>query len=62
VFCVTAADTRALENSEELAARFYPELVEKASGLTGRQSFISTEKARQLFGYEPQHSWTDLRT
>jgi len=61
VFCVTAADTRALEDSKELIERFYPELAEKAAGLIGRQSFISPEKARRLFGYEPQHSWTEFR-
>lgn len=61
VFCTTAADTTALEDSEESVERFYPQLTEKASGLTGRQSFISTGKARQLFSYEPQHPCTEFR-
>ncbi len=61
VFCVTAADTRAQEDSMALLEKFQPELVGKVGNLAGRQSMVSCEKAKEYFGYEAQHSWTEYR-
>lgn len=57
-YFINAADTLALEDSRVLVQRLRPDLVQVASGLQGRQAFISTEKARAAFGWEPAHSWT----
>jgi nucleoside-diphosphate-sugar epimerase len=59
MFCITAADTRAQEDSQVLIEKFQPGCADKAAHLVGRQSMISYQKAKQFFGYEPQHSWTD---
>src|SRR5262249_8265744 len=58
-YFINAADTLALEDSRELVARLRPDLGPLANGLQGRQAFISTEKARSAFGWEPGHSWTE---
>ncbi|MEA3345881.1 MAG: NAD(P)-dependent oxidoreductase [Chloroflexota bacterium] len=59
VYFINGADTTALEESRELVARFRPDLLPLAEGLKGHQSFISTEKARQAFGYQPQYTWRE---
>lgn len=61
-YLLTAADHRAPEESRELVARLRPELLSAIPvDLTGRQSFVSSAKARAAVGYEARHSWTDWR-
>jgi len=59
VYFVNGADTTALEESRELVARFRPDLLPLAQRLQGHESFISTEKARRAFGFEPQYTWRE---
>jgi hypothetical protein len=40
-------------------ADFFPE-AEFRAPVEGTQSLCSTEKARHLLGWKPQHSWRDL--
>ena len=61
MFCITAADTRAQEDSKVLVEKFQSGFADKAANLTGRQSMISCEKAKQFFGYEARYSWTAYR-
>jgi nucleoside-diphosphate-sugar epimerase len=58
-YFVNADDTLALEDSRSLAERLRPDLLPKMGGMTGRQAFISAEKAKNAFGWKPEHSWTD---
>jgi nucleoside-diphosphate-sugar epimerase len=58
-FC-NAADTRLLEDTRSYVARHRPDLLPKLRGLEGRQSLISCEKAKRMFGWEPEHSWTEF--
>jgi nucleoside-diphosphate-sugar epimerase len=43
-------------NSETLARLFFPAVTERRSPLAGSQALISTERARQLFGFETRHN------
>jgi nucleoside-diphosphate-sugar epimerase len=57
-FIVAAADTVMDRPSRELMAEVYPSVpYEPTAGEF--DSLLSTEKARRLLGYEPQHSWRD---
>ncbi len=57
-FIVAAADTVMDRPSRELMAEVYPSVLYQPTG--GEfDSLLSIEKARQLLGYEPQHSWRD---
>jgi nucleoside-diphosphate-sugar epimerase len=56
---ISAADTMADEPSAELIARFYPQLVEHAAALEGRQSLFSWRAAHAAFGYTPRYSWRE---
>jgi nucleoside-diphosphate-sugar epimerase len=58
-FC-NAADTRLLEDTRSYIARHRPDLLPKLRNLEGRQSLISCQKAKRLFGWEPEHSWTEF--
>jgi UDP-glucose 4-epimerase len=58
-FC-NAADTRLLEDTRSFVARVRPDLLPKLRDLEGRQSLISCEKAKRMFGWEPEHSWTEF--
>ncbi|ELZ26887.1 UDP-glucose 4-epimerase [Halosimplex carlsbadense 2-9-1] len=57
-FWAVAADTCADAPSERLAAECYPD-AEVRGSLDGHESLISTDKARELLGWEPEHSWRD---
>jgi nucleoside-diphosphate-sugar epimerase len=61
IFNVTAADSIMNMPSPELAARYFPQAKVRPE-LTGFASFYSIEKARNLLGYQPQHSWRDVLT
>jgi nucleoside-diphosphate-sugar epimerase len=58
-FC-NAADTRLLEDTRSFVERKRPDLVPKLRGIEGRASLISTAKAERMFGWKPEHSWTEF--
>ena len=58
-YYISAADTMADEPSAELIARFYPQLVEHAAAIEGRQSLFSWQAAQAAFGYTPRYSWRE---
>lgn len=55
---VAAADTCMRRPSAELMAEVFPSVPLRPS-LTGRETLLSIDRARQLLGYEPSHSWLD---
>lgn len=58
-FVIAADDTVMELPSAELVADFLPG-VELRSELVGRESLLSTARAREVLGYAPQHSWRDV--
>ena len=59
VFNVANADLSVAATSAEVRERFY-EGVEQRREMGRNETFYSIEKARELLGYEPQHSWRDV--
>jgi nucleoside-diphosphate-sugar epimerase len=59
-FYCNAADTRLLEDTRSFVERVRPDLAPKLRGLEGRASLISTAKAERMFGWKPEHSWTEF--
>ncbi|RLK52710.1 NAD-dependent epimerase/dehydratase family protein [Microbacterium telephonicum] len=57
-FLIAAADTVMSRPNAELVAEVFPD-VEVRGELGIHDSLFSTEKARRVLGYEPQHSWRD---
>jgi len=57
-FWAVAADTNVDAPSERVAAECYPD-AEVRGSLDGHASLISTEKAREVLGWAPEHSWRD---
>ncbi|WP_436906758.1 NAD-dependent epimerase/dehydratase family protein [Halosimplex marinum] len=57
-FWAVAADTNVDAPSERVAAECYPD-AEIRGSLDGHESLISTAKAREVLGWEPEHSWRD---
>jgi nucleoside-diphosphate-sugar epimerase len=57
-FIIAASDTLMERPSAELAAEEFPG-VEFTREVAGTNTLLSIDKARQLLGYEPQHSWRD---
>ena len=55
---VAAADTVMHADSAQLMAEVYPE-VPLRRPVTGRETLLSIDHARQLLGYEPAHGWQD---
>lgn len=49
-----------LYDARELAHLFFPEVTEFKSGLSGTASLVSIERARQLIGFQPEHSVSKL--
>ncbi|KGN41162.1 NAD-dependent epimerase/dehydratase family protein [Knoellia aerolata] len=59
VFNVANADMSVAETTDEIRDRFYDGV--KVSRQMGRdETFYSIDKARELLGYAPQHSWRDV--
>jgi nucleoside-diphosphate-sugar epimerase len=58
VVILAAADTCMRRDSAELMAEVYPG-VPLSDAIHGRQTLLSIGRARDLFGYEPRHSWLD---
>ncbi|RLV50853.1 NAD(P)-dependent oxidoreductase [Nocardioides mangrovicus] len=59
VFNVANADLSVAATTEELRRRFYAG-VECRRELAPEETFYAIDKARDLLGYEPQHSWRDV--
>ena len=57
-FLIAAADTVMTRPNTELVAEVFPD-VDVRGELGVNDSLFSTEKARRLLGYTPQHSWRD---
>jgi nucleoside-diphosphate-sugar epimerase len=55
---IAAADTVMTTPTADLLREVFPD-VPVHGEVTGYQSLFSTEGARQLLGFEPQHSWRD---
>jgi nucleoside-diphosphate-sugar epimerase len=58
VSIVAAADTVMPGPSADLMSEVYPE-VPLRRRIEGRETLLSIDRARRLFGYEPQHTWQD---
>lgn len=57
VCIVAAADTVMNKPSADLMAEVYPD-VPLRRPLEGRETLLAIERARELLGYSPEHSWT----
>jgi len=57
-FLIAAADTVMSRPAAELVAEVFPGVPVRGE-LAPHASLFSTEKARRLLGYKPQHSWRD---
>ena len=58
-YYINAPDIWAPEETLELLRKLRPDLLDKVRGdLSSRKAFISNEKARKAFGYQPENSWT----
>lgn len=55
---IAAADTIMDRPSADLVAEFFPELPLKRP-LEGFETLLTIDAAREIIGYEPQHSWRD---
>lgn len=59
IFHITAPDTIFPETSKELVDRFFPNVTLKTP-IEGHQTLMSYDKAKQILGYEPRHTWRDV--
>jgi nucleoside-diphosphate-sugar epimerase len=57
VAIIAAADTCMTRPSAELMAEVYPQ-VPLRRPLAGRETLLAIDRARELLGYAPEHSWT----
>jgi len=58
VCIVAAADTVMNRDSADLMAEVFPD-VPLRRPVTGRETLLSIDHARELIGYRPEHSWHD---
>jgi nucleoside-diphosphate-sugar epimerase len=62
VYQLVAADTLLPEPTLEIIERYRPDLLKRLRRpLAGHASMLSHERATQVFGYEPAHSWRTRR-
>ena len=61
VAIIAAADTVMSRSSASLLAEVFPG-VEVRKDLGEHETLLSIDTARELLGYEPEHSWRDVRT
>src|SRR6476659_2448830 len=59
IFNVANADMSVAATTQEIIERFYPD-VEVRREMDRDETFYSIDKARDLLGYRPQHSWRDV--
>ena len=57
VFLLSALDSTHADSTEEVIARYYPDVELRYEGLQGFAPFVTMQKARRLLGFEPQYSW-----
>ena len=57
-FIIAAADTVMTRPSADLMAEVFPG-VPLRDGLSGTQTLLAIDRARQYLGFEPRHSWRD---
>lgn len=57
-FLVAAADTCMTTPSAELMERVYPDVPLRRE-ITGHETLLAIDKAREVLGYDPGHSWRD---
>lgn len=57
-FTIAAADTVMKQPTRELIEAVFPQVPLKRN-IEGFETLLSIEKARQLLGYRPRHSWRD---
>jgi nucleoside-diphosphate-sugar epimerase len=57
-FIIAAADTVMPRPSAELMREVFPS-VPLAAGVEGHATLLSSDRARQVLGFEPAHSWRD---
>src|SRR5262249_35252659 len=55
-FIIAAADTVMTQPSAELMRRVFPD-VPLRGPIAGNTTLLSIERARQVLGFEPRHSW-----
>jgi nucleoside-diphosphate-sugar epimerase len=60
VFIIAAADTVSDRANAELLAECFP-AVPVRPGIGDRDTLLAIDKARQILGYEPAHSWRDTQ-
>jgi nucleoside-diphosphate-sugar epimerase len=59
VFNVANADMSVAATTEEIRARFYDD-VEQRREMGRDETFYAIDKAQDLLGYDPRHSWRDV--
>ena len=59
IFNVASADLSVAATAQELQERFY-EGVEVRRDMGRQETFFAIDKARDLLGYAPEHSWRDV--
>ena len=59
-FFICAPDTWVDVESRELVARYFPETVQISESFGGTASLISSEKAKNAFGFSAHYSWRDI--
>ena len=59
-FFITAEENWTGKESRELLREFYPSVKKIADDFGGKQSVISSAKARAVLGYVPKHTWREL--
>ena len=59
VFNVANADMSVAATTDEVRERFY-DGVELRREMGRDETFYAIDKARELLGYEPEHSWRDV--
>ncbi|MGJ3237595.1 MAG: NAD-dependent epimerase/dehydratase family protein [Anaerolineae bacterium] len=60
VFIIAAADTCMTTNNQALMQQVYPDVELRDSG--DFETLLSIDKAREVLGYHPQHSWRNYHT
>ena len=58
VTIIAAADTCMRRDSADLMAEVFPDVPLRRE-VTGRETLLAIDHARDLLGYEPAHSWHD---
>jgi nucleoside-diphosphate-sugar epimerase len=57
VFIIANAETVMLRSDTELLAEVFPDVPLKKKDIGRNETLLSIEKAKRLFGYQPEHSW-----